>query len=142
MGANSKDEKWELWRAIEVYIRCTQNSVMLEHTMRFVDAEGKLDPSGPLATLLRNMRAGGHIPDKLFKQVVTDRSSAADPAVERPAGSFLPERTLHIAPGWMWVAPMNLRCAQHFAAANKKLLFIIPAHVEHVPQPLGPKGQI
>eukprot|EP00660_Eupelagonema_oceanica_P017946 gene17946-8132_t len=78
------------------------------------------------------MRRAEHISDRLFKTVVKDRAITAASSCKIAPGTFPLNKTLHIAPGWNFVAPMNLRCAQHFAAEQGKILFLIPAEVKQV----------
>jgi len=85
-----------LWNANEVYIRMTQDTVMLHHTMRFKDAEGRVDPTGPLATFLLHMRTGTSIPRELWQTVFADRLVADAPA---RGDTFPVASTMHIAPG-------------------------------------------
>eukprot|EP00660_Eupelagonema_oceanica_P003908 gene3908-3951_t len=120
---------WPLWRAFEGYLRLSQDVVMLKHTMRFVDDSGAVDPTGPLPTLLKLMHRGLYIPKELFHWVVSGRAVSQ---CKIGPGAFPLDKTVHIAPGWAFVAPMNLRCAQHFAAETGKLLFLIPASVKQV----------
>lgn len=124
---------WVMWRAVEVHIRMSENSVVLHHSMRFKDPDGTINSGAPLPQLLNLMRRATVIPPDLYRTVVIDRCITPDNAADFVRQGFTPEATLHLAQGWNFVHPMLQRMTAQLARRAEKMLFIVPASVTWCP---------